>query len=155
MWNKCLSGKNTAIHLKKKYVHACRLACIFFLMKDFLFCGRQATSQQTNRKRFSPGVVHIEFKNLLVLPHLYWNIVEPLPYYDRVCLPACLQASGRESGPLRCLFALESSANHNVPFLPLCCHTAASTPLTVPPLSLSLSLVPQPYLPWVKQHSES
>lgn len=54
----------------------------------------QAPSQESIKKRLSLSPVHIEFKKkkktLLVLPHLCRNIVEPLPYFDLVCV--CLRA---------------------------------------------------------------
>lgn len=114
----------------------------------------QAPSQETIKKKLSLSPVHIEFfflhffLTLLVLPHFCRNIVEPLPYFDlvRVCLRA-FRPVGVDSG-LSGVFALESSANHNVPFLPLCCRSAAST------LCL-FSLVPQPYLAGVKRHRET
>lgn len=74
--------------------------------------------------------MHIECGHLLVLPHhpgvSCRNEAEPLPSPDPVCV--CLHAFrpvGVGLRPLRCLWALESSANHSVPFLPLCCHSAA------------------------------
>lgn len=107
----------------------------------------QAPSQETIKKRLSLSPVHIKFKKnpsgfATSLQEHSW--ATPL-FWPSMCLPACLQASGCRPKPLRCLFALESSANHIVPFLPLCCCSAASTLWLFSP-------VPQPYLAGVKRH---
>lgn len=58
------------------------------------------------------------------------------PHLACMCVLACPQGSGREPRPLRCLWALYSSANHNGPFF-------RSSSLL--PLKFSL-FFPQPYL---------